>query len=131
MAIERRCLSTFASNRSKGGWMWKVLLNLEFNMEDKAHFHILNKIIKKLVLIKKIWYGGNRTNCTWCGAPGLTQLRYCVLNKNKILRVLKPYFNICLTCVKLHSLTLFYFWGEETRMSYPSGFFWNISKTTY
>ena len=33
-----------------------LLLNLEFNMEDETHFHILNKMIKKLILIKKIWY---------------------------------------------------------------------------
>ena len=45
-------------------------MNLEFNMEGKTQFHILNKMIKKkLILIKKIWYGGNCTSQTRCGAP--------------------------------------------------------------
>ena len=48
MATERHCLSTFASNRSKGGECEKLasLLNLEFNMVEETHFHILNKMIK-------------------------------------------------------------------------------------
>ena len=47
-------------------------------MEDETHFHILNKMIKKIILIKKIWYGGNRTNRTQCGAPEFR----CVINLN-------------------------------------------------
>ena len=45
------------------------LLNLEFNREGKAQCHILNKMIKKIILIKKIWYGGNCTSRTRCSAP--------------------------------------------------------------
>ena len=40
---------------------------LELNMKDETHFRILNKM--RLILIKKILYGGNRTNRTRCGAP--------------------------------------------------------------
>ena len=29
-------------------------MNLEFNMEDETDFHILNKMMKKLILIRKI-----------------------------------------------------------------------------
>ena len=45
------------------------LLNLEYNIEEEAHFHIPNKLIKKIILIKSFGYGGNCTNRTRCGTP--------------------------------------------------------------
>ena len=59
------------------------LLNLKFNMEDETYFHILNKIIKKLTLIRKIWYGGNGTNRTRCGASDSSLLWF--LQQNNVI----------------------------------------------
>ena len=77
MAIERRLKYGFRplhQIEAKGDECKKYasLCNLEFNMGDETHFHILNKMIKKLILIKKICHGGKRTNRARCGAPDLT-----------------------------------------------------------